>query len=185
MITANQIRSLSFLLFYKSNTSLASSFYWEKGQACWMHRGLQEHDFSNHSQKGHGQVGMLVKGRAMPWNMDKKRRGRVHSPEFWLDTTTADEALSWTKPPFPFSNLYGWAKHLLSCIIIHLLRLTHSPIFIGYKVIKGLQGSSNVTSWKTFHLNFQERSEGQRPLYFKFFMKEGPQCVVDVPKVNW
>lgn len=84
-----QIKSNHCLSFgsKKSNPFPASSFYWEKGQACWMHSGLRECAISNPSWKRHSKVGTSMQGQAVLGS--RGLEGQRQS------TWTKQRALSW------------------------------------------------------------------------------------------
>lgn len=150
----------------KSSSAPASSFPWEKGQACWRHRGLWECAISNPSWKGHGQVGTSLRGQAGlgSWGLEGHRQSsgtkQTALARHWNSRWSCGLELSLL---FHFSTFNGETNTFQHALpFIYSLPTPH--VFVGYTATEGLLRSANLTSWKTFHLTFKRsQRKGKDP----------------------
>lgn len=149
----------------KSSSSPASSFYWEKGQACWMHSGLWECAIWNPSWKGHGQVGTSGQAVLGSQGLEGHRQS----------TCTKQRALAWhwnsrwscglgPSLHFHFYTFNGETNTFQHALPFVYSALPTPHVFMGYTATEGVQRSSNVTSWKTFHLTFKRSQRNGKDL---------------------
>lgn len=151
----------------KAALLLTALFYWESGQGCWMHSGLWECAISSPSWEGQSQAGTAGQGRAVLGSRGRggQRQSGAPSRELQIDT----ENCRWSSGlglslHFYFYTSNGETNTLQRALPFIYSTLPSPHVFMGYTATEGLQRSSNVTSWKTFHLTFKRRQrKGKDP----------------------